>query len=163
MFFSLLVFCLFAFIILIWNAFGPSRPPYLTLDQGIVQLNCRFSTPIKLSYIYIMPLGVQYRFIIQQRKNNMFSLAWVEDALILIQDELHYLVLEDHVHGDVGRLHLGSEQRWAEYDCHVLHSHAVVLPILNNPVSAKNDQKLSPEKSYFIFLWTVWWKQYTLK
>ncbi len=72
MFFSLVVFCLFAFIILIWNAFGPSRPLYLTLDQGIVQLNCRFSTPIKLSHIYIMPLGVQYRFIIQQRKNKIF-------------------------------------------------------------------------------------------
>lgn len=29
------------------------------------------------------------------------ALAGVEDALIFIQDELHYLVLEDHVHGDV--------------------------------------------------------------
>lgn len=30
------------------------------------------------------------------------ALAGVEDTLIFVQDELHYLVLKDHVHGDVG-------------------------------------------------------------
>lgn len=32
----------------------------------------------------------------------MAALAGVEEALVFVQDELHYLVLKDHVHGDVG-------------------------------------------------------------
>lgn len=60
--------------------------------------------------------------------------ASVEDALVFVQDELHDLVLEDHVHGDVGRLHLWAKQGRAKDDRHVLHSHAIVIPIMDDPV-----------------------------
>lgn len=69
------------------------------------------------------------------------ALVWVEEALALVQDELHDLVLKDHVHGDVGRLRLWPKESRAEYDCHILHSHAIVLPVLNHPVRAKNEKK----------------------
>lgn len=69
------------------------------------------------------------------------ALVWVEEALALVQDELHDLVLKDHVHGDVGRLCLWPKESRAEYDCHILHSHAIVLPVLNHPVRAKNEKK----------------------
>lgn len=62
------------------------------------------------------------------------TLAGVEEAIVFIQDELYNLILEDHVHRDVLRLHLRPEQRRAEDDCHVLHSHAIVIPVLNDPV-----------------------------
>lgn len=55
----------------------------------------------------------------------------VEDALIFVEDELDNLVLEDHEHGDVGRLCLRPEQRGAKDDGHVLHSHAIVVAIVN--------------------------------
>lgn len=32
----------------------------------------------------------------------MTALTGMEDALVFVQDELHYLVLKDHVHRDVG-------------------------------------------------------------
>lgn len=60
------------------------------------------------------------------------ALAGVEDTLVFVQDELHYLVLKDHVHGDVGRLRLRPKQSRAEYDCHILHGHAIVLPELDD-------------------------------
>lgn len=60
--------------------------------------------------------------------------ASVEDALVLVEDELDDLVLEDHEHGDVGRLRLRPEQRGAEDDGHVLHSHAIVVAVVNQPV-----------------------------
>lgn len=69
------------------------------------------------------------------------ALVWVEEALALVQDELHDLVLKDHVHGDVGRFRLWPKESRAEYDCHILHSHAIVLPVLNHPVRAKNEKK----------------------
>lgn len=67
-------------------------------------------------------------------------LVWVEEALALVQDELHDLVLKDHVHGDVGRLRLRPKESRAEYDCNILHSHAIVLPVLNHPVRGKNER-----------------------
>lgn len=67
------------------------------------------------------------------RRRLVTTLAGAENPLIFIQDELHYLVLKDHVHGDVGRLHLGPKESRAKYDRHILHSHAIVLPILNDP------------------------------
>lgn len=58
----------------------------------------------------------------------------MEDALVLVEDQLHDLVLEDHEHGDVGRLRLGFEQRGAEDDGHVLHRHTIVVAVVNHPV-----------------------------
>lgn len=58
----------------------------------------------------------------------------LEEIVVFVQDELHYLVLEDHVHRDIPRLHLRPKQRWAEHNCHILYSHTIILPIFNNPV-----------------------------
>lgn len=69
----------------------------------------------------------------------MTALAEIEDAFVFVQDELHYLVLEDHVHGDVGRLHLWPKQSRAEYNCHILHSHAIVISILNDPIKEREN------------------------
>lgn len=60
-----------------------------------------------------------------------------EDALVLVEDQLDDLVLEDHEHGDVGRLGLRSEQRGAEDDGHVLHRHTIVVAIVNHPVGER--------------------------
>lgn len=65
------------------------------------------------------------------------ALAGVEHQLVLVQDELHYLVLEDHVHGDVAQLHLWPEESRTEYNSHILHSHAIFLPVFNEPVREK--------------------------
>lgn len=62
------------------------------------------------------------------------ALAGLEEAIIIIQDELYNLILEDHVHSDVLRLHLRPEQSRTKYNSHVLPSHAIVIPILNDPV-----------------------------
>lgn len=61
----------------------------------------------------------------------------MEDALVLVEDQLHDLVLEDHEHGDVGRLGFGSEQRGAEDDSHVLHRHTIVVAVANHPVGER--------------------------
>lgn len=63
----------------------------------------------------------------------------MEDALVLVEDELDDLVLEDHEHGDVGRLRLWPEQRGAEDDGHVLHSHAIVVAVVNQPVGEREE------------------------
>lgn len=73
----------------------------------------------------------------------MTALAGIEDSLVFVQDELHYLVLEDHVHGDVGRLHLWPKQSRAEYDGHILHSHAIVISILNDPVRQRKNTMIT--------------------
>lgn len=65
---------------------------------------------------------------------HVCGLAEVEDIIIFLQYELHDLVLEDHVHGDVGELRLRSKQRWSEHDRHVLYSHTIVLAAFNDPV-----------------------------
>lgn len=57
----------------------------------------------------------------------------LEELTELVEDELHDLVLEDHVHGDVGLL-LWSQQRWTEHDGHTLDRHAVQLTMFNHPV-----------------------------
>lgn len=61
----------------------------------------------------------------------------MEDALVLVEDQLHDLVLEDHEHGDVGRLGLGSEQRGSEHDGHVLDRHTVVVSVVDHPVGER--------------------------
>lgn len=66
--------------------------------------------------------------------------ASVEDALVLVEDELDNLVLEDHEHGDVGRLRLRPEQRGAEDDGHVLHGHTVVVAVVNHPVREREER-----------------------
>lgn len=63
--------------------------------------------------------------------------ALVEDTLVLVQDQLHNLVLEDHEHGDVGRLCLGSEQRGSKDDGHVLNRHPIVVAVANHPVGER--------------------------
>lgn len=67
------------------------------------------------------------------------SLAGVEEAFVFIQDELYNLILEDHVHSDVLRLRLRSEESRTKYDCHVLHSHSIVIPVLNDPVGGEKE------------------------
>lgn len=54
-------------------------------------------------------------------------------TLILEQYELHYLVLVDHVHCNVARLRLGSEQRGTEHYGHALGGHAVGLSVVYHP------------------------------
>lgn len=61
------------------------------------------------------------------------ALARVEDTAVFIQDELHNLVLEDHVHGDVRRLRLRPKKRWAKHNGNILYGHAIVFSILNYP------------------------------
>lgn len=61
----------------------------------------------------------------------------MEDAFVLVEDQLDDLVLEDHEHGDVGRLSLGSEQRGAEDDGHVLHRHTIVVAVVNHSVGKR--------------------------
>lgn len=56
-----------------------------------------------------------------------------KDAVVLEQDELHYLVLVDHVDRNVARLRLGPQQRGTEHDGHALGSHAVGLAMVNHP------------------------------
>lgn len=62
------------------------------------------------------------------------ALAGVEEAIVFVQDELYNLILEDHVHSDILRLHLGPEQSRTKDNGHVLHGHAIVVPVLNDPV-----------------------------
>lgn len=56
-----------------------------------------------------------------------------EDALVLMQYELHDLVLVDHVDRHVEGLGLGPQQRGAEHDGHALGGHAVFLPVVDHP------------------------------
>lgn len=65
---------------------------------------------------------------------HVCGLADVEDIIIFLQYELHNLVLEDHVHGDVGKLRLRSKQRRTEHDRHILYGHTIVLAVFNDPV-----------------------------
>ena len=51
----------------------------------------------------------------------------------LVEDELHDPGLEDHVDGEVSRLHLGAEQRGAEHDGDAGNRHPVELPMLDHP------------------------------
>lgn len=67
------------------------------------------------------------------------SLAGVEEAIVFIQDELYDLILEDHVHSDVLRLHLRPEESRTKYNCHILHSHSIVIPVLNDPVGGEKE------------------------
>lgn len=67
----------------------------------------------------------------------------MEDALVFIQDELHYLVLEDHEHGDVGRLRLWPQQSWPKDDGHILHRHAIVIPVMDHPVTERKNNVTS--------------------
>lgn len=48
-----------------------------------------------------------------------------EDVLKLVEDELHRLVLENHVHRHVAVVALGPQQRGPEDDADVLRCHAV--------------------------------------
>lgn len=57
----------------------------------------------------------------------------LEELIELVENQLHDLVLEDHVHGDV-ELFLWSQQRWAKHDGHTLDRHAVLLTMFNHPV-----------------------------
>lgn len=57
----------------------------------------------------------------------------LEKLIELVEHELHNLVLEDHVHGDVGLL-LWPQQCWAEHNGRALDRHAVHLTMLNHPV-----------------------------
>lgn len=61
------------------------------------------------------------------------ALAGVENTLVFIQNKLHDLVLKHHVVRNVRRLHLWPQQRWTKHDGDILHSHAIVLPELNDP------------------------------
>lgn len=61
----------------------------------------------------------------------------MEDAFVLVEDQLDNLVLEDHEHGDVGRLGLRPEQRGAEDDGNVLHRHTIVVAIVNHSVGER--------------------------
>lgn len=56
-----------------------------------------------------------------------------EDVLVLVQYELHDLVLVDHVDRHVEGLGLGPQQRGAEHDGHALGGHAVLLPVVDHP------------------------------
>lgn len=62
----------------------------------------------------------------------MILFGW-EELIELIENELHNLVLEDHVHGDVGLL-LWSQQRWTKHDGHTLDRHAIQLTMFNHSV-----------------------------
>lgn len=56
-----------------------------------------------------------------------------EDVSIVVEDVLHHLVLEDHVHGHVALLAGWPQQRGAEDDGDALHRHAVLLLVLHHP------------------------------
>ena len=62
-----------------------------------------------------------------------FSLVGGEDDQELIEHQLHYLALEDHVDGHVGWLGLGAEQRGAKHDGEALDRHPVRIPVLSDP------------------------------
>lgn len=64
-----------------------------------------------------------------------------EDAFVLEQYELHYLVLVHHVDGDVARFGLRPEQRGAEHDGHALSGHAVGLSVVNHPGGQEKQNK----------------------
>lgn len=69
-----------------------------------------------------------------------------EEVIELVEDELHNLVLKDHVHGDVGLL-LRSQQRWAEHDGHTLDRHAVLLTMVNYSERWVNGFSTSTDKT----------------
>lgn len=79
-------------------------------------------------------------------------LASAKQTVVFIQDELHDLVLEDHVHGDVRCLRLRPKQRWAEHDGDVLHSHPVALTVLNYPDIQRKNYKspISPTTKIYL-------------
>lgn len=72
-----------------------------------------------------------------------------EDALVLVQYELHDLVLVDHVHRHVEGLGFGPQQRGAEHDGHALGGHAVFLPVVDHPRGTLNIVFLMKTKGGF--------------
>ena len=50
----------------------------------------------------------------------------VKDVAALHEDELHYLVLEEHVEGHVATVHLGPHEGGAEHDADALAGHQVL-------------------------------------
>ena len=73
----------------------------------------------------------------KKEKKPASSSEWgplpAEDAFVLEQYELHYLVLVDHVDRDVACLGLGPQQRGSEHDGYALGGHAVGLSVFNHP------------------------------
>lgn len=72
----------------------------------------------------------------EKEKKPASSSEWgplpAEDAFVLEQYELHYLVLVDHVDRDVARLGLGPQQRGSEHDGHALGGHTVFLTVVDH-------------------------------
>lgn len=56
-----------------------------------------------------------------------------------MQNELHNLVLVDHVHSHVDSLGFRPQQRGAEHDGHALGGHAVLLPVVDHPRGTLKD------------------------
>lgn len=68
-----------------------------------------------------------------QRSYRRFLLPLGEDGLELVEHELHYLALENHVDRHVGWLRLGAEQRGSKHDGDTLNRHPVEVLVLDHP------------------------------
>lgn len=68
-----------------------------------------------------------------------------ENFIVLAEDELHDLVLEDHVDGHVSGLYLGPEQSRTEDYGHALERHPVRIGVFNHP--AGQGQEVQPKIS----------------
>lgn len=69
-----------------------------------------------------------------------------EDVLVLVQNELHDLVLVDHVDRHVDGLGFRPQQRGAEHDGHALGGHAVLLPVVDHPRGTLKDVVLEDKR-----------------
>lgn len=69
---------------------------------------------------------------------RLLGSSGTEDFIELVENELHNLVLEDHVHCDVAGLLLGPEQGGAEHYGRALDRHAVQIPMFNHSAGQKD-------------------------
>lgn len=75
-------------------------------------------------------------------ETRRFSLVGSENDLELIEHQLHYLALEDHVHRHVGGLGLRAQQRGAKHDGDALNRHPVRVLVLSDPGNGTKNQSI---------------------
>ena len=79
----------------------------------------------------------------------------VEDFLALDEDELHNLVLVDHVDCHVPRVQLGPHQRWAKHDADSLSGHQVFPGETQDSEKQQKHQKLKGRGKHSAFRLTA--------
>lgn len=79
-----------------------------------------------------------------------------KDVVKLAEDELHRLVLVNHVHSHVAIVALGAHQGWPEHDADVLGRHSVGVGVVQHPAERgdghrEKDVSVTPSRIFFFF------------